>query len=104
MVDGRRDTPPGIEAVAEDSLARKRLAYYLRLDYPRDVVGTTAGYVGTYPDIPEVSASDANLVRLYAELDRARREWITARIDQGLPVPLPNSSRPTDGEVTPAAP
>ena len=86
-------------------LLRRRLRYYLRLDYPVHVTWGSEGFVGSYPDLPGASVADTELPRLYARLENTRRDWLAARVRENLPVPMPNTgveakgSRPARAEA-----
>jgi predicted RNase H-like HicB family nuclease len=73
-----------------DRQTTRQIRFYLRLHYPVSVTAEGAGFCGSFPDLPGCQVVDEDLPRLYAELEARRREWITARILAGCPVPLPN--------------
>jgi predicted RNase H-like HicB family nuclease len=74
------------------SATKKRLRYYLQLDYPVHVVLDEWRFLGCFPDLPgaRVEADDAHT--LYSRLQQLRAVWIADRLDQGLEVPLPHSA------------
>ncbi len=75
-------------------LKQRRLKYFLRLDYPIHVTMVGEVFQGCFPDLPGLTVEDEDPSRLYARLESLRREWVTVRIMDGLPVPLPQSRLP----------
>lgn len=63
----------------------------LSLDYPYELVrDSEAGmFVASHPDLPGCLAQGAGADEAIANLDDARRDWITFRLEAGLPVPEP---------------
>lgn len=72
-------------------LKARRIRHFLRLTYPVRVWLADDGFVGNYPDLPEITLKDSDLQQLYSSLDQARREWITEQVLAGSSIALPNS-------------
>ena len=73
------------------SAAKKRLRYYLQLDYPVHVVLDDCRFRGHFPDLPGAMVEADDPPSLYARLQELRCAWIADRLDRGLDVPLPHS-------------
>ncbi len=71
---------------------KKRLRYYLQLDYPVHVVLHEWRFRGSFPDLPGARVEADDVHTLYARLQQLRAVWIADRLDQGLEVPLPHSA------------
>ncbi|HKI03229.1 MAG TPA: toxin-antitoxin system HicB family antitoxin [Thermoanaerobaculia bacterium] len=64
---------------------------FLSLDYPCELIrDSEAGmFVASHPDLPGCLAQGASADEAIANLDDARNDWITFRLEAGLPVPEP---------------
>jgi len=67
---------------------------FLSLDYPRELVRDSEAkmFVASHPDLPGCLAQGSSAVEAIANLDDARNDWITFRLEEGLPVPEPPST------------
>ena len=77
-----------------DALTRRKLKYFLRLNYPLQVVVDEGQVRGCYPDLPGcevVGDSLLELEEIKATLEKVRREWLTERVEAGDTPPMPNS-------------
>lgn len=71
-------------------LVARKLKYFLRLQYPAQVVMTGEGFRGSLPDLPGCIATASTLEGLYTELDRKRRIFLERCVMHGEPIPTPN--------------
>jgi len=55
------------------------------------VVMTAEGVSGEYPDLPGCTASERDLEKLKARLERLRRDYLTSQVRTGKDPPMPNS-------------
>lgn len=76
-----------------DRLHRRRLKYFLRLEYPLHVTFTDDGVLGQYPDLPGCRAEAPSIDSLHEQIFDVRRRWIINRLERGEDVPLPNCHR-----------
>lgn len=74
-----------------DRLLRRKLKYFLRLNYPMQVWFEDCGFSGRYPDLPGCELRCDDLDELKAGLEQARRAFLTAEIARGKTPPMPNS-------------
>ncbi len=74
-----------------DAQHARRLRHYLGLAYPMAVCGDGVSFTACHPDLPGCSVAGARLPELYAKLEAARRDWLTARLLGGQSVPPPNA-------------
>jgi hypothetical protein len=81
--------------------AKKRLKYYLCLDYPLQVTLLGDGWHGSYCDLPGVSLVDTDLTALFTRLDQLRRTVLGEAVALELDIPLPNTG-PVDFDTSPA--
>jgi predicted RNase H-like HicB family nuclease len=81
----------GSRAARLSAQAKKRLKYFLCLDYPVRVTQRDAGWHGSYPDLPGVALLDTDLTQLFMRLDQLRRAVIAEAIAQDVDIPHPNS-------------
>src|SRR5689334_1248534 len=84
------DVPLRSEIPSMSPLFRRRLKYFLRLEYPLWMVFEDGEFVGGYRDLG-VSLRDVDITRLHTRLDELRRQNIADRVENGDPVPMPNS-------------
>ncbi|HVG07429.1 MAG TPA: type II toxin-antitoxin system HicB family antitoxin [Thermoanaerobaculia bacterium] len=66
---------------------------FLSLDYPYELVrdSEVGMFVASHPDLPGCLAQGDSAAEAIANLDDARKDWITFRLETGLPVPEPPS-------------
>ena len=91
-------------------LKAKRIRHFLRLSYPIRIVAQESGFRGDYPDLPGCVVTHCEIFELYSELELLRRQWLTERVLEDAPIPLPNtylqerdpsrSASPTTEEIT----
>lgn len=80
---------PGRETMRP--MDRRKLKYFLRLNYPMHVYASDDGYVGLYPDLPGCEMRRDNLQDLKRDLERLRRAYLEERVCAGETPPLPNT-------------
>ncbi|KYH30804.1 type II toxin-antitoxin system HicB family antitoxin [Neomoorella mulderi] len=75
----------------------KDLSYYLNLDYPFIVKPLPqeegGGYVVEYPDLPNCIGTGDTIEEAISMAMDARKCWIEASLEEGLPVPEPSIQR-----------
>ena len=64
--------------------------YYLSLNYRIEVERDEEGdYVATIPLLPGCIADGKASAEAVVNVEKAKREWIAARLESGLPIPEP---------------
>ncbi len=84
------------------------LDYYMRLKYPVQVSEEDDGD-GTYyfvrvPDLPGCMSHGATLEEAMRNVEEAKRVWMEARIEAGLPIPEPVAEARYSGRLLIRAP
>ncbi len=77
-----------------EGVNRRKLKFFLRLNYPMQVVVDTSGAKGCYPDLPGCELECPNLAALEdlkTDLERLRQDWLTKTVEAGETPPMPNS-------------
>lgn len=74
-----------------ERLIRRKLKFYLRLNYPLQVVISASGANGVYPDLPGCTATESDLEKLRVRIERMRRDYLTRQVEAGKDPPMPNS-------------
>ena len=70
----------------------KTLNEYLKLPYRMELVKDQeeGGYVVSFPDLPGCITCGETIETAVANAEDARRVWLTAAIEAGLPIPEPD--------------
>lgn len=79
---------------------RKDLEHYLALPYPVELIREDGGVFAFHPDLDGCAAQGATVEEALANLDEARRLWIEARIEDGLPIEEPLQSEQFSGRIS----
>ena len=74
-----------------NNLARRKLKYFLRLNYPMQVVIDDDIAKGCYPDLPGCEVVESDLELLKSKLELLRQSWLTKSVEEGDTPPMPNS-------------
>jgi antitoxin HicB len=72
-----------------DQTKVKDLDYYLSLRYRIVLTLEEEGWSATVPDLPGCIAADDSKSGTLELLEGARRSWLEASLERGLPVPEP---------------
>lgn len=69
----------------------KTIEYYMALPYGLEIVPDLdeGRYVGRYPDLPGCLTAGATLEEVARNAEDAKRAWLTAALESGMPVPEP---------------
>ncbi len=69
----------------------KDLDYYLRLDYPIELVRDSdqGGYFARHPDLLGCTAEGATPEEAVENLNESRELWLETRLESGYPIPEP---------------
>lgn len=73
-----------------ENLKTKTLDYYLSLRYRIILTPEEDGWSATIPDLPGCIGAGDTLEETLIMIEDARRSWIEASLQRGLPVPEPS--------------
>lgn len=79
--------------MSKSKAINKTVEYYMALQYRMEIYPDTeeGGYTIAFPDLPGCLTCVENLEEAFASAEDARREWITATLEDGQTVPEPNN-------------
>ena len=71
----------------------KLIDYYMSLPYRLEITPDVeeGGYVASYPDLPGCLTVGDDMQKLLENAEDAKRAWIEAALEDGLPIPEPVS-------------
>ena len=79
----------------------KTLDDYMKLPYKLEIVPDSeeGGYVGSYPELRGCMTTGETIAARAANAEDAKREWLLAAMEEGLPIPEPpgRTSKPPAG-------
>src|SRR5436305_12372077 len=76
------------------------LNHYLSLQYPAEIIRRDKGVFAFHPDLDGCAAQGVTVEEALANLDQARRLWLQARIEDGLPIEEPVDETEFSGRVS----
>ena len=78
----------------------KTIEQYMKLPYRIELVpdADEGGFAVTFPDLPGCLSSGETVEEAYRNAEDAKREWLTAAIEEGMPVPEPDSIEDYSGQ------
>ena len=78
----------------------KTLEYYMKLPYRLEIIPDPyeGGYVVRYPDLPGCLTSGNTIEDALANAGDAKRAWLEAAIEEGIPIAEPNSPDDYSGQ------
>ena len=77
----------------------KELEYYMGLNYKAEIVSDAeGGFALCFPELPGCATCADTVEEGLVMLEDAKREWITACIEDGIPVPEPDGIGLYSGE------
>lgn len=78
----------------------KDLEYYMTKNYRIEIIKDEGGegYVAHYPELKGCITCAASIEKVVAGLENAKREWLTAALEDGYPIPEPDSDERYSGQ------
>lgn len=78
----------------------KTIHEYLSLPYKMEIVPDTeeGGYAISFPDLPGCATCGDTMEKALANAADAKRAWIEAALEEGIPVPEPDSLNSYSGQ------
>lgn len=78
----------------------RTLEDYLKLPYRMEIVQDPdeGGYVVSYPDLPGCLTSGETLEEAVKNAEDAKREWMSAALEDGYDIPVPDSFNQYSGQ------
>ncbi len=73
---------------------------YMKLPYRIELIpdADEGGFVVTFPDLPGCISSGETVEEACRNADDAKREWLMAAIEEGMPIPEPDSIEDYSGQ------
>lgn len=84
-----------------EGVNRRKLKFFLRLNYPMQVVVDADSAKGRYPDLPGCELVRKDLEDLKIGLELLRQDWLTKSVEAGETPPMPNSHLLAEGDGVP---
>lgn len=79
-------------------MTRQPVEFYLKQQYPFNVIADDGEYVLVFPDLPGCMTQVEDLRDIGEAAEEARTIWIETAYDQGLTIPLPSHSDEFSGK------
>ena len=78
----------------------KTIDEYMRIPYRLEIVPDIdeGGYTVSYPDLKGCLSCGSTIEQAIANAEDARREWLTAAMEDGYPIPDPTSDEEYSGQ------
>lgn len=78
----------------------KTLEEYLTLPYRMELTPDSdeGGYIVSFPDLPGCLTSGESIAKAVENAEDAKREWIAAAIENGYPIPEPDTTEHYSGQ------
>ncbi|MDO4766092.1 MAG: toxin-antitoxin system HicB family antitoxin [Eubacteriales bacterium] len=78
----------------------KNLNEYLSLAYRMEISEDTSegGFIVSFPELPGCISSGETIESAIKNIQNAKQEWLSAAIEEGLDIPMPNSSEDYSGQ------
>ena len=78
----------------------KTIDEYMHLPYRMEIVSDPdeGGYVISFPDLRGCMSSGATIESAVANVTDAKREWLVAAMEDGYPIPEPDSAQNYSGQ------
>jgi len=78
----------------------KTLEEYMKLPYKLEIVPDRAegGYAASYPELCGCITTGESLAEIAANAEDAKREWLTAALEQGIEIPEPFTETEYSGQ------
>ncbi|MBR6767588.1 MAG: type II toxin-antitoxin system HicB family antitoxin [Clostridia bacterium] len=78
----------------------KTIEYYMALPYRMELVADMeeGGYVVSFPDLKGCISTGETVEQAVANANDARREWVSAALEDGYEIPEPNSDDEYSGQ------
>ncbi|EMB46538.1 type II toxin-antitoxin system HicB family antitoxin [Treponema denticola] len=70
----------------------KTLEEYIKLPYKLEIIPDTEenGFVASYPELPGCITCGSSLSSVVANAEDAKKEWLFAALEEGIPINEPN--------------
>jgi len=78
----------------------KTIEYYMALPYKMEIVADVdeGGYVASFPDLPGCLTCGDTIEEVAANAEDARKEWLTAAIEDGVEIKEPSEQSVYSGQ------
>lgn len=76
----------------------KTIEYYMALPYRMEIIPDTkeGGFTAAYPDLPGCLTCSETLENILLNAEDAKREWLTAALDEGIEIAEPSEELSLD--------
>ena len=79
---------------------KKNLEYYMSLPYRLEIIPDTVedGFTASYPELPGCITFANTIEETFRNVLDAKREWIAAALEDGVPIPEPKDDTDYSGQ------